>query len=173
MHIYLLGYRGSGKTTTARLLAQALDLPMIDTDDWVESSSGRTIREIFDTIGETGFRDLEQTAIEQVASRDESMVVALGGGAVLRKGNQERIRNSGRRVWLRASPELLYERIVGDSSSSERRPSLTDQSGFDEVAKLLALRTPIYESIAELIVETDGQTPDQTVRKIVDWLGSL
>ncbi len=170
MHIYLLGYRGSGKTTVAPLLAQALDLPVVDTDDWIESSSGYSIRQIFESIGEAGFRDLEQKAISQVASLDQPTVVALGGGAVLRSVNQQTICTTGRRVLLSASADCLHQRIIADNSTNDRRPQLTDRSGYDEVVKVLAQRKPVYESIAELIVETEGQTPDAVVGTIVKWL---
>lgn len=75
MHIYLIGYRGSGKSTVGRLLAQALDRPLVDTDDWIESGQEKTIREIFAERGEAGFRDLEQTAVSQVASFPDPTVV--------------------------------------------------------------------------------------------------
>lgn len=173
MHIYLIGYRGCGKSTVASLLAQTLDLPMVDTDQWIESAAGKSIREIFLEQAEEGFRDLEQQTVATVGKLAEPAVVALGGGAVLRSANQEILRKTGRRVWLKASPERLYSRIAADSSSSERRPSLTDQSGYEEVVNLLRQRQPIYQQMSELIVETDGLSPDQVVEEIVDWWNSI
>jgi shikimate kinase len=173
MHIYLLGYRGCGKSTVASLLAQLLDRPSIDTDDWIESATSQTIRDIFASVGEPGFRDLEQRAIAQVAGLQEPSVVALGGGAVLRAANRQVIIDTGHRVWLKATPERLYERIQRDSATCDRRPSLTDQSGFEEVVKLLAERNPIYESLAEFTVDTDERTPDQVVDRIATWIESM
>lgn len=173
MHIYLLGYRGCGKSTVASLLAQLLDRPSIDTDDWIESATNQTIRDIFASVGEPGFRDLEQRAIAQVAGLHEPSVVALGGGAVLRAANRQVIIDTGRRVWLKATPERLYERIQRDSTTCDRRPSLTDQSGFEEVVRLLAERNPIYESLAEFTVDTDERTPDQVVDRIATWIESM
>lgn len=172
MHVYLMGYRGSGKTTVGRLLAQALDWPLIDTDDWIESGQGQSIRQIFAAQGESGFRDLEQATIVQVSSFLEPAVIALGGGAVLRPQNQQVIRETGRRVWLDASAEHLHERICADSSTGERRPNLTDRGGFDEVAEILAVRRPIYSDLAELTVDTMGKSPDQITREIYQWLQS-
>jgi len=172
MHIYLLGYRGSGKSTVASLLAQVLNLPSIDTDDWIESANSQTIREIFEAYGESGFRDLEHQAIEHVSGLAHPAVVALGGGAVLRESNRQLIADSGLRVWLQASPEKLYSRIRADSTSCDRRPKLTDRSGFEEVVKLLSERSPIYAAVADFTVDTDGQTPDQTVEVIATWLKS-
>ncbi|MBX3422379.1 MAG: shikimate kinase [Pirellulaceae bacterium] len=173
MHTYLMGYRGSGKTTTAKLLSQALDRHMVDTDDWIESAAGDTIRHIFATQGEQAFRDLEQTAIRQVAESAEPLVVALGGGAVLRPANQQVIRQTGHCVWLDASVEQLYTRICADSSTVLRRPDLTDRGGLEEVAEVLAQRRPIYQSLAELTVCTTGRSPDEIVEDIVVWLRSL
>jgi shikimate kinase len=170
MHIYLLGYRGSGKTTVAGLLAQILDRPMVDTDDWVESAAGKSIREIFADGGEQVFRDREQQAIEQIANLPEPAIVALGGGAVLRPANQEVLKKTGHRVWLTASPQRLYDRITNDCSSADRRPSLTGKAGFDEVVNLLSERQPIYQQISEFTVDTDGLTPDQIAERILFWL---
>lgn len=170
MHLYLIGYRGSGKSTVGRLLAQMLDRPLIDTDDWIESGQEKTIREIFAEQGEPGFRDLEQTAVAQVASFSEPSVISLGGGAVLREANQQVIRETGYRVLLDASAELLYERICADSSSGERRPNLTGNGGFDEVAEVLAKRRPVYNDLANLTINTDGKQPDEVAREIADWL---
>jgi shikimate kinase len=103
----------------------------------------------------------------------EPAVVALGGGAVLRTANQDILRRTGRRIWLKASPERLYQRITSDSSSFERRPSLTDQSGYEEVVNLLRQRQPIYEQMSELIVDTDTLAPDQIVEEIMSWLKAV
>jgi len=172
MHIYLMGYRGCGKSTVANLLAGALDLPFLDTDEQIESATHQTIREIFASVGESGFRDIEHGVLGQVASLAQPTVVALGGGAILRESNRQLLRGSGHRVWLKASPEQLFDRIRGDSTSPSRRPSLTDRSGYEEVVKLLAERTPIYESMAELTVDTGDRTPDQVVKLIVSWIQS-
>ncbi len=172
MHLYLIGYRGSGKSTVGRLLAQALDRPLVDTDDWIESSQEKTIREIFAERGEAGFRDLEQTAVSQVASFPDPSVVALGGGAILRPANQQTLRTTGACVWLDASAEFLYERICADSSSGDRRPNLTDRGGFAEVSEVLAARRPVYNDLAKLTINVEGKSADEVAREIVDWLNS-
>lgn len=172
MHIYLMGYRGSGKSTVGRLLAKQLRWPVIDTDDLIEASAGKTIREIFAAEGEAGFRDREERAVAEVAALNSSHVVALGGGAVLRAANQRALQSSGRLVWLQGSAELLSARINADASTAQRRPQLSQRTGYDEVVEILAVREPIYRQLAKLIVSTDHKAPDEVVSEIAEWLNS-
>ena len=170
MHLYLIGYRGSGKSTVGRLLSQSLQRPMVDTDDWIESAEGKPIREIFAELGEEGFRQLEQTAVAQVAQLHEPAIVSTGGGAVLREANRLAMMGSGRCIWLDAPAQLLYQRIFSDSSSGNRRPNLTDRGGLEEVNEVLAIRRPIYSQMANLIVDIEGKQPEEICREIVDWV---
>lgn len=169
---YLIGYRGCGKSTVGRGLAQRLALSAVDTDDLIESASGLSIRDIFAAEGESGFRDREAAVIAEVAARMVPMVVSLGGGAVLRPANRDLLATTGQCIWLQASAEQLYRRICGDVASSDRRPQLSDRGGFEEVAELLAAREPLYRELAGKIVQTGDKTPDEVVAEIVDWVSS-
>lgn len=173
MHIYLIGYRGSGKSTVGRLLAMRLGRAFVDTDDEIEAASNMSIREIFERDGEPGFRDREQRAIELVTARTTPTIVALGGGAVLREANQQLISSSGYCVWMKGSAEHLYQRISGDNSTSQRRPNLSSHGGFDEVVEILAKREPVYDRLSRKTVVTDGKTPDEIVAEIEAWVNSL
>jgi shikimate kinase len=168
VNIYLIGYRGSGKTTVARHLATMLWWNWLDADPHLERQAGRTIREIFAAEGEQGFRDLESRVVADLSLYSQ-LVIALGGGAVLREENRARIKASGKCVWLKASPELLWSRIEADPTTSERRPNLTSQGGIEEVRRLLAERTPLYEECADLTVETDGRSPFAIATTIARW----
>ncbi len=168
MNIYLIGYRGSGKTTIARHLATMLWWNWIDADSHLERQAGRTIREIFETDGEQGFRDLESRVVADLSLYSQ-LVIALGGGAVLRQENRSRIKASGKCVWLKASPELLWSRIQADPPTTARRPNLTAQGGIEEVQRLLTERTPVYEECADLTVETDGRAPLAIATTIARW----
>lgn len=170
MHIYLMGYRGSGKSTVGQRLAERLGLPVIDTDAVIESAAGQTIREIFAGEGEDGFRQREQAALEQAAATVAPCVIALGGGAILRAANQQVIQRTGRVVWLTGSPAALLARIQADTTTGQRRPSLSRSSDYDEIVEILAVRTPIYQRLANLTVDTDGRTPEEIVADIADWL---
>lgn len=172
MHVYLIGYRGSGKSTVARLLASAIQWPMVDTDEIIETTSNQSIRDIFAAEGEAGFRDREEAVIHEIASRTSPTVVATGGGAILRAGNRQRMEESGLRIWLQASAEFLYRRICGDQSTDARRPNLSDQGGFSEVAEILAARRPLYEQLAQKTVDTEHKTPDEVVAELLDWVKS-
>lgn len=172
MHVYLIGYRGSGKTTVGKLLAARLGKPSVDCDELIEQAAGATIREIFAAEGEAGFRDREQAAIEQLALRAdaEPMVVSLGGGAVLREANRTAICRSGCRIWLTAPPQTLAARIGGDQTTAARRPALSALSDYDEIVQLLAQREPLYAAVAQKTFNTDGLSAEAICDDIADWL---
>ncbi len=169
MNLYLIGYRGSGKTTVAAELARLLGWKWLDTDDEIERQAGKSIKEIFSSSGEQSFRDLEATVVADVAKL-ASRVIALGGGAVLRKESRRAVRGSGKVVWLQASPEILYQRISDDASTAERRPILTAAGGLSEVERLLAVRSTIYAACADLAVDAAAVAPQELARQIADWM---
>lgn len=172
MHVYLIGYRGSGKSTIGRKLATRLGRPFVDTDDEVEQTSGRTIREIFASEGETIFRDLEQAAIARVSAATTPTVISLGGGAILREANCQCLKAHGAIVWLEASAENLSQRIAQDSSSGDRRPDLTSRGGYAEVVEVLREREPIYRTLAEKTTRSDLAKPEDVVEEIAAWVKS-
>lgn len=168
MHLYLVGYRGTGKTTLAKYLSDQLGLPWFDSDIEVEKMEGMTIREIFEKHGETGFRDREVAAIERLSQQPAS-VIALGGGAILRPKNRQTIQRTGACVWLNAQPEELAKRIHGDVLTAQRRPALTGLSSIDEIVSLLARREPLYEEVSQLKVETDQDSLESIVKRVAVW----
>lgn len=172
VHIYLMGYRGCGKTTIGRLLADRLERAWLDTDQLIIAESGREIREIFEQDGQDAFRDLESSIVARVAAEKSPSVVSLGGGAILREQNRAALANSGRCVWLRGTAETLWQRISADASSAENRPNLTERSGFAEVVAVLADREPLYRSLADFTLDTDSDSPDEIVDAILSWMKS-
>jgi shikimate kinase len=163
--IFLIGYRGSGKTSVARELAAQLGYDWIDADNVVEGEAGKTIATIFADGGEAAFRDWE-TRVVAALSRKRRAVVALGGGAVLRVENRRAICAAGPVVWLTASVDTILERVAADSTTSSRRPNLTTAGGRAEIEDLLAMRTPFYRQCATLVVDTEGKTPAEVAGEI-------
>ena len=169
MNIALIGYRGTGKTTVARQLASRLGHDWIDCDVEIERHAGKSIAAIFLAAGESGFRELETERIAEITDR-ERLVLAVGGGAVLREPNRERLKAFGRVVWLTAAPATILARISGDATSEARRPNLTNVGGLTEIKQVLAQRTAIYKRCADLTVDTEGKTPDEVADEIITRL---
>ncbi len=164
--IALIGYRGTGKTTVAQLLAQQLGLEWVDADVEVERRAGRSIATIFADAGEAAFRDLEADVVRQLCQRHNT-VLAFGGGAVLRQQNRHHLTTCQAVVWLQASAATIAQRIAGDPTSTQRRPNLTNQGGRQEIEQLLAIREPIYASCATLTVDTNQRGPAEIAHEIV------
>lgn len=171
--IFLIGYRGSGKTSVGRILAERLGWQFIDSDRLAAKRAGRSISEIFGAEGERAFRDLEERVIGDLAERivaGERMVVAAGGGAVLRPRNVERMRSEGRVVWLRASPEILKTRLSKDERSAQDRPPLLGRSALDEVQDVLRAREPVYRHAAHVEVSAEESDPEVVARSVLEVL---
>ena len=169
MLIVLIGYRGTGKTTVARLLAEKLSLDWIDADVEIERRAGKSIAEIFADEGETAFRDLESEVTADMLLR-KKLVVAAGGGAVMREENREALAAADAIVWLKADAGTVLQRTAGDESSTARRPNLTATGGIDEIRELLTLREPIYRQCATCQVDTVGKSPTDVVDEILGYL---
>ena len=171
-NLYLVGYRGSGKTTVAQHLAVRLGWPWVDADARLEERAGNSIREIFATAGEGAFRDLESQVLTDLAAQGSVIptVVALGGGAILREENRQIMAQTGYAIWLRAQPEVLARRIAADPTTAERRPNLTAVGGLEEIRSLLAQREPLYQAVAQQVIDVDCLAPEQVAAEIYAWV---
>ncbi|MEM1068698.1 MAG: shikimate kinase [Planctomycetota bacterium] len=167
-HLYLTGYRGTGKTTVARRLARHFNVAIVDLDERIEQVAGKTILEIFESSGEAGFRDLETQALSDLSQTPS--IVSLGGGAVLRAENREQIAKTGTCVWLDADAETIARRLDHDSTTTDRRPALTTLNDLDEIRHLLAERRATYQSVAQHRVETSGLSVEEVVQQIVAFV---
>jgi shikimate kinase len=169
VNLFLIGYRGSGKSTVAAALSTQLGWPWFDADAELERRAGKTIKQIFAEQGEGAFRDLESIELADLVKLDRH-IMALGGGVVLRDENRSLLAGRGKIVWLQASPEVLMARISGDATTAERRPNLTGQGGLAEIRTLLAERMPIYASCADLTVNAENKSAAEIARQIIDEL---
>ena len=171
MLLFLTGYRGSGKSTVAPLIAELIGGDWVDTDDLVELSAEKPISQIFAEDGEAEFRQLEHEAIKSVAgpTNDGSpLVVSLGGGAITFENNRNLI-GCSKTVYLRGSVDTLWERINTDPVSGDKRPNLTDQGGRAEVEEILEARREIYECASNFQIDIDELTPAEIAAAIVAW----
>ncbi|MCM2369417.1 shikimate kinase [Aporhodopirellula aestuarii] len=165
-HLYLTGYRGCGKSTVAKLLSDNLALPFFDLDIGIEEAAGTTIAEIFASEGEAGFRDRETKCLQEIAELPQR-VVALGGGAILRPENRQLISTSGWCVWLDAAPAVIADRLTGDATTRERRPSLTGKPVAEEIVEVMTRREPLYREVADLRIDTSETPIEEIVSEIV------
>lgn len=150
---------GSGKTTIGRKLAKKRKLQFLDSDHEIELRTGVKITLIFEIEGEAGFRKRESQIINELTS-NSGIVLATGGGAVLDPENRKNLSERGFVIYLRANVEQLLRRTAKD----QKRPLLQTDNPRAKIEELLAKRGPLYEEIANMIVDTDGRT----VQKIID-----
>ncbi len=165
-HLYLTGYRGCGKSTAGKLLAEQLDLPYCDLDDDIEATAGMTIAEIFAGEGETGFRDRETSCLTEVSAQSQR-VISLGGGAILRPGNCQVIAATGWCVWLDAEPAVIAERLASDRNTGSRRPALTNLPAASEIVAIMQQREPLYRAVADYRIDTTSRCVDEIVDEIM------
>jgi shikimate kinase len=168
MSIALIGYRGSGKSTVGKRLADQLWQKFVDTDELVTKlAGGRNIKQIFESQGEAGFRELEVQAVAE-ACKLQDHVIALGGGAVLREENRKAIKDAKLKViYLRCEPAELLKRIQADPATAATRPSLTQLGGgIEEVRKLLEEREPIYRSVMTGELDVTHLSPQDSVKYV-------
>lgn len=158
MNIVLIGYRGVGKSTVARLLALQLGRPWVDADVEIELKAGKSIAAIFADEGEETFREFESEVLEELLRR-EGLIIAAGGGVVLREANRRQLQERGRVVWLRATPAAIARRVAADATTAGRRPNLTTAGGQAEIELLMRERTPLYQECAELSLDTERKDP--------------
>lgn len=162
-NLCLSGMMGAGKSTVAGLLAQRLGRRLADTDEELRRWTGRSIPQLFEAHGEAGFRDLERQVIEELATYHD-LVIALGGGAVLRDDNVTSLLLTGVVVHLDVPAEVLVTRLTGDTD----RPLLADGALTDRVTETLAARHERYLEVADVVVD-GARPPEEVVEEVLTW----
>ena len=169
MNIILIGYRGSGKTTVGRQLAEQLWKTFIDVDDEIcNRFGGRTIAEIWEHEGERAYRDVECEVAADLCGRDEH-VIGLGGGTLGEAPARRSVEGADAvRIYLKCDPAALLARIATDTRSAATRPNLTKLGGgIEEIETMLARRQPVYEAVADVILDVSRMTPERVVEELV------
>ncbi|MDZ7842052.1 MAG: shikimate kinase AroK [Gammaproteobacteria bacterium] len=160
-NVYLIGPMAVGKTTIGKQLARRLQLEFVDSDQEIEKRTGASISLIFDIEGESGFRDREEQMIAELTTM-EGIVLATGGGVVLREANRKALRKNGMVIYLRASIDSQLER----TRSSRHRPLLETGDRRAALESLMDTRDPLYRQEADIIIDTDNLSAGRAARQI-------
>lgn len=155
-----------GKSTAGRRAAERLDVDFVDLDEVIANRAGKEVKEIFADDGETAFRDCEAAALASTLASTSSALIATGGGIILRPENREQLDSHARVLWLRASTEILLGRVTRNSN----RPLLAGSDPTERLTKMVADRYPLYESVADEVLDVDDLTMQQVVMCVVELL---
>lgn len=166
--LFLIGMMGAGKTTVGQILAERLGWRYLDSDAQVEQATGRSVPEIFALRGEAAFRAEEAKALARAATSDTPVVVSVAGGAVLDPDNRRRLGQGGTVVWLRARVETLAARV----GSGAGRP-LLGGAPAPALRRLEAQRRPVYQQLAQVVVDVDDLAPILVAERVLAGLGTV
>lgn len=168
MNIFLIGYRGAGKSTTGKFLARLSQASFVDTDRMIEEEWKTTIADMVSTHGWEVFRKREKQMFAWLVQK-ENQVVATGGGMVLDPDNRNLIRTRGVGVWLKADAGIIAERLVRDCDFLDARPRFDGRvSLMEETRNTIKAREPLYRECAALILDTGTDSPEQIAHKILE-----
>jgi shikimate kinase len=171
MKIILIGYRCTGKTEVGKKISERLSISFYDTDEIIQSHTGKTIREIVEEEGWDAFRSEERAIIKKLASLTDG-VIAAGGGAIMDAENRKTLKHNGLCIWLTADVSTIVARMRNDRASTAQRPPLSNGSLERETSEILKTREPIYQELADCIVDTAGKGIDAVVDEICSSLAS-
>lgn len=162
-NIVLIGFMGSGKTSVGRNIASLTGHRFMDTDEMISQQENATITQIFSRIGEQGFRDLETKCLADLVGVC-GVILATGGGIILRPENRAYLHQIGTVAWLDADPEILFERV----SRNRKRPLLATEDPRATFDQLRSSRWDIYKDTADFRVDSTGLTHRQAAQRVVD-----
>ena len=168
--VTLVGYRGTGKSTVAAVLADRLGAAWRDADAVLEERIGSSITALIGSRGEAAFRDVETEVLRDTLPAFTG-VLATGGGVVLRPENRRLLRERGRPVvWLTAPVDVIRRRLAADPTTAARRPALRGGDPLDEVAAALDARAPLYREVADVAFDTATDPPARVAERFLAWL---
>lgn len=161
VNLALIGFMGTGKTSVGHLVAELLHYAYVDTDEMIESSTGRSISDIFARDGEPAFRALESAVVQELGSRTKT-VISTGGGLPTIQKNLELLKTHSVVICLWASPEKIWERVKNQA----HRPLLHDPEPQKKIRSLLAAREPFYKQ-ADVLINTDIRSAREVAQQVV------
>lgn len=168
MNIVLIGYRGTGKSTVAKILGQRLERIVMSTDAEIVKEAGQTIPLIVKQFGWDHFRGLETQMCRKLTGRD-NLVIDTGGGLILKEENVKILKAKGKMFWLTAEVSTIASRISGDT----QRPSLSGAKSFvEEIEEILEIRRPHYQAAADHVIPTDQISPEQIADFILSFIST-
>lgn len=162
-NIFLIGLMGAGKTTIGRQLANELSLNFFDSDHEIEKRTGVTVTHIFDIEGEAGFRKRETAMLDELTNK-KGIVLATGGGAILKPENRQFLMSRGTTIYLYANIETLLDR----TSKDRNRPLLQTENPQAKLEELLEIRDPLYRETADIIIDTGKDSVRLALKEIMD-----
>ncbi|MBM6947831.1 shikimate kinase [Mordavella massiliensis] len=167
-NIILIGFMGAGKTSISDYLNTMFAMDIVEMDQVIADREEMSIPDIFATYGEEYFRNLETELLIEMQSR-KNTVISCGGGVALRERNIEEMKKNGRVVLLTASPETIYERV----KDSKDQPALNGRKDVEAISELMEQRREKYEAAADIVVNTDGKTVQQSCEEMIRKLTEL
>ncbi|MHA1669979.1 MAG: shikimate kinase [Promethearchaeota archaeon] len=167
--VALIGFMGAGKTTIGKLLVKKLgkEYHFIEMDQLIENMAGKSIPEIFSQDGEGSFRNLENKVCQKVSPL-KKVVISCGGGVVLNKKNVENLKNNCIIILLESTIDIILNRILNDGI--QERPVINKEKPIKEIKKLFQLRKPLYQSVADIIIDTKNKDKAIVVNEIIQQL---
>lgn len=161
VNIALIGFMGTGKTSVGRLVAEQLHFDYLDTDEMIQSATGKTVADIFSRDGEPAFRALEEKVVQEISTHSKT-VVSTGGGLPVNSKNLASLKTHALVVCLWASPEKIWERVKNQS----HRPLLHDENPQKKIRELLAVREPFYKK-ADVLLNTELRSLREVAQQVV------
>jgi len=161
-NIILIGFMGAGKTTIGRRLSYVVKQPFLDMDQYIETKEGREIKQIFEKEGEASFRRIETESLEKIKNDRTNYVISTGGGLPIQVDNQKILSEMGLVFYLRVQPETIFERLQEDT----KRPLLQVDDPEKKIREMLEQRNPIYEQLADYIIDVDEKSFKEILQEI-------
>lgn len=168
-NLVLIGFMGSGKTSVGVKLSYRLQVSVEDTDKLIERREGRSINEIFADDGEEYFRQLETELLGELAGKSGSRIYSVGGGTPVKTENRGLLKRLGKVVYLRVSPETVYERLKNDST----RPLLQCVDPLGRIRQLMEERREAYEACADIVIDADEMDMESILKRIVEEMEKM